>query len=143
AYLHVKLLAATDGDGWHQPHVTLNHHLDDFLGEKIAVLHAVEATLDRVADCTGWTGVRGHLFAGAVRCLHHRAHFVLGQLRVPDSFMFAGDTARDADLDEVRACPELHAHRIAEPVGSVGFNGAGSSVAVPAGGDARHAGGED
>ncbi len=139
----VELFAAAHGDGGDQPHVVVDHQLDYLIGEKIAVLYAVQSTFDCVPNRAGWTGVGSDFLAGAVRGFHDRAHLVFGELRIADGFVFAGDAAGDADFDEVGAGFELLPHHSAESVGSVGFNGAAAAMTVASGGDARHAGGKD
>ena len=62
---------------------------------------------------------------------------------VTDGFVLAGDTARDADFDEVGAGFELFTDDSAKAVGSVSFDGSATAVAVATRGDASHASGED
>src|SRR5207244_1983548 len=78
-----------------------------------------------------------------VRRLHDGAHLMLGDLRVADRLVLAGDAARDADFDQVGALLELHAHHFAELGWPVRLDRPGEGVAVTTGGDARHARGED
>src|SRR5439155_7544691 len=69
-----------DRHGGDPVYVVAHHHIDQRVGEAVAMLDGVDAGPERRGDAVGADGVRGHHAAQAVRLVHNCLRFGVGEI---------------------------------------------------------------
>jgi hypothetical protein len=109
---------------WHQCHAALGHDARLVWSHKNAMLDAVDARFEGIANAGDAVRVGGCAQSREVGGIDGGSHFRNGQFRLRGLFAFAGDADASArhHLDQVRASLDLLARGLACFVGAIDFD---------------------